>query len=72
MLFFYDPNPQGLQVWYSLKNGKVGAHLQDGDCEYVGWSSTYKKALGRLSRKVPKRYEGTINYMKIVLNDPYR
>lgn len=62
---FYDDNPRGVQVWYSLHKGKVQAHLQDGPTEYVGVGSDKKKAIKALENVVPTRHHHTTNYMRV-------
>ncbi len=62
---FWSPNSYGVQIWFSLKNQKLGAHLQDGEVEYVGWSNSYEGAVRKLRKKVGKRYEHTVNYMRL-------
>lgn len=64
---FYGHNTHGIQVWYSLKEGMICAHLQDKDTEYVGAGKDYKRALKRLENATPERYHHTINYMRVCI-----
>ncbi len=64
---FYDPNPQGVQVWFSLdrQTKLITAHLQDGEKQYQGSGKTNKRALKALENAAPKMYHHTINYMRV-------
>jgi hypothetical protein len=63
---FYDPNTGCVQVWYSLRKGRILAHLHDRDVEYVGAGVSYAQALRRLEHAVPLQYQHTINYMRVM------